>query len=171
MGSTQAAAAWSRIGARRLACLVLAAMACSAGCAVAPTPAPGATTLAPSSPAPSSPPDYVDFTGQWGGHGNVMNVAADGTFTMRQRTYAFCDENPPPCDSMGVDGVITSGAVAQGTLESVSGTLAEGKITNSTDTSLLPTGPVTFTLDTANNVIEALDRNWCGPSAPPGVCD
>lgn len=170
MRSTQAAAAWPRIGARRLACLVLAAMACSAGCAVTPTPAPGATTLAPSSPAPSSPPDYSDFTGQWGGHGNSMTVAADGTFTMRRRTYAFCGENPPPCDSM-VNGVITSGAVAHGTLESVSGTLAKGKIRDSTDTSLLPTGPVTFTLDTANNVIEALDLNWCGPSSPTGVCD
>ncbi|WP_406446395.1 hypothetical protein OHB14_45110 [Streptomyces sp. NBC_01613] len=86
------------------------------------------------------------------------------------RTYVDCDQNPQPCDSIAANGEITDGAIAHGTLESVSGTVAKGDITDSTDSSRLPKGPVTFTLDTANDLIKALNLNWCAPSAPSGIC-
>lgn len=145
---------------------VLATTACGAGSG---DPAPAVTTPA-RPPAPRSPADYTLFKGEWSGHGNAMTVAADGTFSMAERTYRWCTETSPPCDS-DVNGNITDGAVAHGRLESVSGTVATGTITTTTDNTLLPTGPVAFALDTSNDLIRALNVNWCGSHAPPGVCD
>ncbi|WP_406447574.1 hypothetical protein OHB14_45105 [Streptomyces sp. NBC_01613] len=98
-----------------------------------------------------------------------MTIAADGTFTMARRTYLDCGQNPQPCDSV-INNEIIDGAIAHGTLKSVSGTVAKGNITKSTDSSRLPKGPVTFTLDTANDLIKALNLNWCASSAPSGIC-
>lgn len=155
--------------------LVAVMAAVISGCTSSPTNAPVAQTSAtaptvPTTPAASpSPADFSTFTGQWIGHGNDMTVAADGTFTMEERTYNDCSQNPPPCDEM-TNSVITDGAVAHGALQSVSGTTATGVISTTTDPSLLPVGSVTFNLDTTNDVINALNVNWCGPSAPAGIC-
>ncbi|MFC1415451.1 hypothetical protein [Streptacidiphilus cavernicola] len=98
-----------------------------------------------------------------------MTVNADGTFTMELRTYVSCTDNPPPCDT-DTNAQITDGAHALGTLRTVSGTVASGVISTTNDAPQMPTGPVTFTLDTTNDAINALNLNWCGPNAPVGIC-
>jgi hypothetical protein len=98
-----------------------------------------------------------------------MTVNADGSFTMVERTYVSCADSPPPCDT-DTNAQITDGAQALGTLHAVSGTVATGVISTTNDAPLMPTGPVTFTLDTTNDAINALNLNWCGPNAPTGIC-
>ncbi|MFD9818079.1 hypothetical protein [Streptomyces violascens] len=152
---------------------VLAAVAVLAVCAVgcdsaSPRQHPTATPK-PSTSAPASPPDFTLFAGDWHGHGNAMTVKTDGSFTMVKRTYKSCDQNPPPCDP-NVGSQINDGAQASGRLDTVSGTVATGVITTTNDGPLLPAGPVTFTFDAANDAINALRLNWCGPKAPSGIC-
>jgi hypothetical protein len=98
-----------------------------------------------------------------------MTINPDGTFSMSERTYMFCDQNPPPCDS-DTNGQITDGANATGALTSVSGTVATGTINTTNDSPKLPKGPVTFTFDPTNDAINTLNLNWCGPNAPTGIC-
>ncbi|ARF81898.1 hypothetical protein HS99_0009660 [Kitasatospora aureofaciens] len=126
----------------------------AAGCDSAPSEQLPATEADPSSSAPAGPPDFTLFTGTWGGHGNQMTVNADGSFTMEMRTG-----RSGPSDSS-----------ASGRIDSVSGTVAKGAITTTGDHLAMPVGPLTFVYDSANNAINALRINWCGPKAPVGVC-
>ncbi|OKJ13640.1 hypothetical protein [Kitasatospora sp. CB01950] len=155
----------------RAAVLMAAAMLAvgAAGCDSAPPAPHSATEPDPSSSASAGPADFTLFTGDWGGHGNQMTVSADGSFTMMMRTYKNCDQDPEPCDTW-VGSEIRLGARASGRIDTVSGTVAKGVITTTTDGPLLPAGPVTFVYDSANNAINALRINWCGPKAPVGVC-
>ncbi|WP_034261329.1 hypothetical protein [Actinospica robiniae] len=153
---------------------VTAALAAS-GCASASSQSTVAqvSTSGPASPtaaAPSTPANFDAFAGKWVGHGNDMSVARDGTFIMEERTYQDCSESAPPCDNMS-DNIITDGAVAHGKLQTVSGTTATGWVFTTSDPALLPEGTITFDLDPANDEIDALNLNWCGPDAPSGLCD
>jgi len=162
MNTTRAA-----LGALAAAAVLAASCAC-AGPSTQAVVVPASSDAASTAPAPS-PADFSAFVGQWTGHGNDMTIESDGTFTMEERTYVDCAESAPPCDTYGDE--ITDGAVAHGTLESVSGTSATGSISSTTDSTLLPSGPVTFDLDASNDVISTLNLNWCGPDAPDGTCD
>lgn len=109
------------------------------------------------------------FLGQWSTHGGAITIEPDGSFTVEERTYEFCDQGSPPCDSQSGDG-ITDGAVATGMLNSVSGMVATGVVTATTAAQLLPTGTITFTFDASHDVITALEAEWCGPNATEELC-
>jgi hypothetical protein len=143
---------------------VVAAALFTAGCGS------GATSAASSRPAqPSSPPDFSLFVGDWHAHGRVMTVSADGSFTMAMRIYKSCDQFPPPCDP-NVGSEINDGAQAAGRITSVSGTTVVAEVSTTNDAPLLPSGRLTFTLDTATDVIDTLNLHWCGPRTPGGIC-
>jgi len=55
-------------------------------------------------------------------------------------------------------------------LTSVSGEVATGIVTHTTDQALTPPGRITITLDPATDTITAYNISFCGPSAPPGNC-
>lgn len=130
-------------------------------------------TIAPSADQQASNParpDFSSFAAQWGGHGRGLTVQPDGRFEITMRTYRWCDEGPPPCDTLNQDSVIISGTRAEGTLETVSGNVATGKVNTSTDPGNVPIGPVTFTLDPANHSLAWGDIVFCGDNAPAGFC-
>jgi hypothetical protein len=155
---------------RTVAAAVSAVAWTLAGCSSNAPSAQGTTAASTSSQASSNKAAFSMFTGLWSGHGNTMQVSADGSFTMYRRVYAWCNSSPPPCDSIDPSGNITDGAIAHGVLKSVSGTVAIAIITTSTDTALFPTGSLSFDLDVSNDLISAFDLDWCGPSAPADKC-
>lgn len=165
-----------RSGAAAVVAAVIAVAGALGGCSSAAPAHHDTTTASTSSQAGTSQgsptmADFAMFTGTWSGHGNAMQVKADGSFIMYRRVYAWCSSSPPPCDSMDASGNITDGAIAHGVLTSVTGTVAAATITTSTDPALFPTGSLSFDLDASNDLISALNLNWCGPSAPANTCD
>jgi hypothetical protein len=150
---------------------VLAAIlvAVSTGCASAAVSTPAGPATPTASPSPSASPTFAAFAGQWYGHGSYLVIRLDGGFTMGERTYRTCGQDPPPCDTFS-GNTITDGDVAAGQLTSVSGEVATGEVTHTTDSADSPTGPITMTLDPATDTISAGNVSFCGPSAPAGTC-
>lgn len=159
---------------------VLAAVlaAAVAGCGTTTTyrssgsPTRTARPLASGSQSPSgssSARAFGAFAGRWSGHGGYLMVQPDGRFTISRRTYRWCSQGPPPCDTIS-GNVITNGDVAGGQLASVSGHAATGRVTKTTDPADSPMGRITITLDPATDTITAADARYCGPSAPAGNC-
>jgi hypothetical protein len=88
---------------------------------------------------------------------------------MQARTYRVCGQDPPPCDTFSGD-IITDGAVVTGQLTTVTGDVAIGVVTDTSDPANEPTGPITMTLDPATDSIIAFGTNFCGPNAPGDTC-
>jgi hypothetical protein len=143
--------------------------AASAGCASAAISPPAGGTTSAASPAASGSPTFTAFVGQWYGHGSYLDIHSDGSFTVSARTYRTCGQDPPPCDTFS-GNTITDGDVATGQLASVSGEVATGQVTHTTDPPDSPAGPITMTLDPATDTISTRDVSYCGPSAPTGNC-
>ena len=126
-----------------------------------------ATTGTSLSPTATS---FALFAGGWGAHGGGFVIQADGSFTMSLRTYSWCTDSPPPCDSIS-NNVIIAGDAASGHLTSSSGNVAIGAVTTTTDPSDTPTGTVVFTLDPASDIIAVSGKgDFCGPRAAAGAC-
>ena len=89
---------------------------------------------------------------------------------MSLRTYRWCTDSPPPCDSIS-DNVIIAGDTAIGHLTSSSGNVAIGIVTTTTDPSDTPTGTIGFTLDPdADTIAVSGEGYFCGPQAAAGAC-
>ncbi len=126
-----------------------------------------ATTGTSQSPAATS---FASFAGGWGAHGGGFLIKADGSFTLSLRTYTWCTDSPPPCDSLS-NNVIIDGDTASGHLTSSSGNVAIGAVTTTTDPSDTPTGTVVFTLDPVSDTIAVSGKgDFCGPQAAAGSC-
>jgi serine/threonine protein kinase len=125
-----------------------------------------ATTGSSSSAAATS---FALFVGGWGAHGGGFTIQPDGTFSVLMRTYRWCTDNPPPCDSIS-NNVITGGDSASGYLISSSGDVATGVVRATSDPVDSPAGPITFTLDPSTDVLSVSgEGNFCGPRAAPGT--
>ncbi len=131
----------------------------------------------PATPAPSpSHPTFTAFAGAWSGHDSGFDIRPDGRFTLSERTYRTCGQDPPPCDTLSGNEII-NGDNASGQLTSVSGEIASGSVGQSTDPADTPAGPITVTLDPSTDTISAHIGSagtpatiFCGPSAPAGEC-
>jgi hypothetical protein len=90
--------------------------------------------------------DFSLFAGSWTRHGFSLDVDASGAGTASWRTYRFCSDGPPPCDTFAGNTIVDGG---QGSLafSGVFGSSAVGGVAGSTDPSgLNPAVPVSFTL-------------------------
>jgi hypothetical protein len=126
-----------------------------------------ATTATSQSPTATS---FASFAGGWGAHGGGFVIKADGSFTMSLRTYRWCTDSPPPCDSIS-DSAIIAGDTASGHLTSSSGNVAIGAVTTTTDPSDTPTGTVVFTFYPDSDIIAISGKgDFCGPRAAAGAC-
>jgi hypothetical protein len=126
---------------------------------------------------PPSPPSFSRFAHRWQRHGLTVEIARDGRLTATWRTYRFCSEASPPCDSVQGD-VITEGGRGTGLLRRVSGATASGQVTSTNDASTWPPGPLSITLreyDTARIQLGQRTLTVCGPAfartAPAEVID
>jgi peptide/nickel transport system substrate-binding protein len=143
----------------------------SATSARTPTTTPAAKATATTGRSSSATvTSFALFAGGWGAHGGGIAVRPDGSFSVLMRTYRWCSDNPPPCDSMA-NNVITGGDSASGNLTSSSGDIATGVVTATSDPTDTPAGPVTFTLDPSTDVLSVSGiGSFCGPQAAPGAC-
>lgn len=132
-----------------------------------PAPAPGHATS--SSSPPAKPADVSSFVGHWTGHGNWLQVNADGSFEIGKRLYVTCGQAAPPCDTVA-NGQITDGGHAAGRLSTVDGTAATGEVAQSNVLSWLRPGPLTMTLNPTTDSISTAGTTYCGPNAPDHVC-
>jgi hypothetical protein len=133
------------------------------------------TTPITHSPSPSHP-TFTAFAGAWSGHGDGLDILPNGRFTLSARTYRTCGQDPPPCDTFSGNKII-NGDNASGQFTSVSGEIASGSVTHSTDPADTPTGPITVTLNPSTDTINAHIGSpnspatiFCGPSAAAGQC-
>ena len=117
----------------------------------------------------SASPSFGAFAGAWSGHGGGLIIQPDGRFTISNRTYRWCSQDPPPCDAISGSNII-NGDVQTGRLTSISREVATGQVTHTTDPVDGPTGPITMTLDPAIDTISAANVSYCGPNAPAGNC-
>jgi len=155
------------------------------GCNTVPTSLQGPLGIScpPNSTTPTQP-TFTPFVGSWYVHGGGLVIGADGTFSISERSYQWCPGSPGydpaipndpsmPCDSQGPDGNIIGGYTASGRLDAVQGDTSTGHITDGTGFSV---GPVTFVYDPSRNIVTGPTSggnpsgNFCGPSAPSGVC-
>jgi peptide/nickel transport system substrate-binding protein len=132
---------------------------------------PPATTRTPATSQSPAATSFALFAGGWGRSGGGFTIQPDGTFTVALRTYTWCTQGPPPCDSISGNGTITGGDTASGHLTSASGDVATGTVTKTTDPGQTPQGAITFIVDPSADVISVSgEGNFCGPQATPGTC-
>jgi serine/threonine-protein kinase len=130
----------------------------------------GTNTVAPAAhPSSLGPSAFAVFAGAWSGHGGGIDIQANGRFLMSMRTYQWCGQAPPPCDSMSGNEII-DGDQATGQLTSISGEVATGTITHTTDQAATPKGQITITLDPSTDSLNINNISFCGTSAPAGYC-
>ncbi len=99
----------------------------------------------------------------------AIDIQASGRFTIGMRTYQFCGQAPPPCDTVSGNEII-DGDEASGQLTEISGEVATGALTKTTDPSLSPEGPMKIVLVPSTDSISANNVTFCGTSAPAGYC-
>ncbi len=146
---------------------VLLAGGCGDGSATASRLTP--TSASPIAPESSGPLSFATFAGIWSRHSGKLVIRDNGQFTISLRTYRWCSQNPPPCDS--ISGIaIRDGDYASGHLSSVSGKSATGQVTQTTDQADTPKGRILITLNTQTDIVFANNVNFCGPSSPVTAC-
>lgn len=91
-------------------------------------------------------PPLQPFAGDWDRHGFGLTVADDGSSHAAWRIYVWCDQGPPPCDSIENGNYLRSGGQADIAFSNVTDQDAEGEVLNTTDPSGLDVGPVTLSL-------------------------
>lgn len=151
------------------AVLVAAVASCGTTTTYRASGSPSPTPRSSGSPSAAASAAFGAFAGTWGRHGGGLLIQPDGRFTISNRTYRWCTQDPPPCDAMSGNNII-NGDVQTGQLTSVSGEVATGKVTHTTDPVDGPAGPITMTLDPATDTISAANASYCGPNAPVGNC-
>jgi hypothetical protein len=147
---------------------VILVLACSSCASAASHPSASASSPAAHSSS-LGPQAFAELTGDWVGHGGSIVIQANGRFTIGMRTYQFCGQAPPPCDTVSGNEII-DGDEASGQLTAISGEVATGAVTKTTDTSLSPEGPMKIVLVPSTDSISANNVTFCGTSAPVGYC-
>lgn len=155
-------------GLRVAALAVILAIVCSS-CASSTSQASGQSSTPAAHPSSLGPSAFAVFTGAWSGHGGGIDIQANGRFLIAMRTYQWCGQAPPPCDSMSGNEII-DGDQATGQLTSISGEVAKGAITHTTDQADTPKGNITITLNPSTNSVNVNNISFCGTSAPVGYC-
>src|SRR5438445_13711040 len=80
------------------------------------------------------------FVGPWYWHGQGVEIRSDGTGTATWRVYTWCTESPaPPCDGL-VGHAIIDGGNAAFVLTAVRGSVALGRIIQTSDPKVLRAG-------------------------------
>lgn len=143
--------------------------AASAGCASTASHAPSGSPPSTGHSSATTSPSFAAFAGHWSGHDSYLDVRSDGGFTLGARTFRVCGQDPPPCDTWS-GNTITDGDIATGRLTSLTGEIATGEVTRTTDPADSPAGKITMTLDPATDTLSASNVSFCGPSAPSGTC-
>jgi hypothetical protein len=150
---------------------VRSAILCSAFVLVGCTDGPGQTQTKVPTAAASSTSPLTPFAGDWRGHGRMLLVRADGTATLMWRVYRWCGNGAAvPCDSKK-GGRIVFGGSASFTLSSVTGRVARGTVTSTTDASTLPKGKIVLSMG-ADDVlrVDPLGLLFCASSARAFTC-
>lgn len=87
----------------------------------APTKAPATARAAPRTPSAPVPtvvepvpavpqgPSVAHWAGTWQRHGEEITLDADGNGTMVFRTYRWCSQDAPPCDSVNGNEIVDGG--------------------------------------------------------------
>jgi serine/threonine protein kinase len=113
---------------------------------------------------------FALFAGGWGAHGGGFVIKPNGSFTISLRTYQWCSDSPPPCDSFSGNTII-NGDTASGQLSSSTGDVATGVVTTTSDPKDTPKGKIMISLDPATDIISVSgEGDFCGPQAAPGAC-
>ena len=128
-------------------------------------------TARPTTPTTTTATCSVNFVGQWQAHCCGLSIDGGGGFRFAGRTYVWCSDGPPPCDSI-VGNEIHDGALASGVITARSGNTAVARVTSTTDTASIPWGSVSFVINLANDTltIQPTGVVLCGPAAPPLTC-
>jgi hypothetical protein len=120
-------------------------------------------------------PSLSAFVGNWSRHDAALVIQRTGDFTVQWRTYRWCGDSPPPCDSTTGD-VINDGGHASGRLEPATDRIARGEIAMTNDEGVLPKGPIVLTLADYQILTmhsQAATLTFCGrafsESAPPDL--
>lgn len=117
----------------------------------------------------AGPRAFTTFAGFWYGHGSVITINSDGSFTMSWRTYQNCGQAPQPCDTMSGNTIIDGGK-ATGRLTSVSGIGATGSVARTNQPQMTPVGPIKIELYPNTDSIAVNNITYCGIHAPAGYC-
>jgi len=157
-------------------CLAAAVAMLATGCSSsgaspsAPATQHSSVTENASATQPPAIASLAPFVGSWYGHGRGLDISTTGGFTLAERTYAWCSQGPPPCDTMS-GNTITDGDIATGMLTSASGDRATGTVTRTTDKVATPLGTIILTLDQSADMITLNGRvSFCGLRARLGAC-
>ena len=134
------------------------------------TAAPPATAR-PTTTTTTTAPRSVNFVGQWQAHCCGLSIDGSGGFRFAGRTYVWCTDGPPPCDTI-VGNEIHDGTLASGVITARSGNTAVARAASTTDTALIPWGSVSFVINPANDTltIQPTGVVLCGSAAPPFTC-
>jgi len=127
------------------------------------------TPAGPTAPGTSASHGFAAFVGKWYGHGSGLVILPGGHFTISARTYTWCSQSPPPCDTIS-GNTIVDGIHISGQLSSLSGDVATGQVTHTTDPADTPEGQIAMTFDPRSDIITVGSLSYCGPYAPAGAC-
>jgi WD40 repeat protein len=140
---------------------------CGTGGPRTAAPTSGGQVTAP----PSAPPSFAAFAGSWYIHDGQLLISPSGHFSISVRTFRTCGQDPPPCDNMNsTSGLAGNGDRASGQLTSVSGAVASGDVTWTSDEVDTPKGRIDFTLNPQSDILTADGQNYCGQYAPGAAC-
>jgi hypothetical protein len=123
----------------------------------------------------SASPSLSAFVGNWSRHDAVLVIRRTGDFAVQWRTYRWCSDSPPPCDTTTGD-VINDGGHASGRVEPATDRIARGEIATTNNDEFLSKGPILLTLAdyqilTMHSSVATL--TFCGrgfsESAPPDL--
>lgn len=101
----------------------------------------------PTAPVPVTTAQFAEFSGKWALANDVVTIEGSGQGSVDWRTLTWCPAGTTspydgePCDTLGPDGVVTSGGHADLQLTAASGTTATAVVSGSTEPSALPDGP------------------------------
>jgi len=132
------------------------------------------TTAAPTTvPAETFTSQVVPFVGTWSTHGIGITINSTGAGTGGWRTYNFCSNSPPPCDSETSNNIIDGGA-ATFTIQSVSPSTVAHATSSSNEPTTFPSGEIDLSLISNDELVVTspstrVNVTLCGPSAPT-VC-
>jgi hypothetical protein len=145
-----------------------------AGCGGGAEGSPGGTVNAKGvdvTPIATSPPDFSAFVGTWASHATVLVFQKNGHAQFQARTYQWCTQVPPPCDSFQ-GNTIVPGINEEMIFSRVVDSTAYGSMTAST---LGHVGNAVWIAREPNETVNFADnlgviRALCGPDAPGTIC-
>lgn len=116
------------------------------------------------------------FAGHWSQHSIGLDIDNNGKGELGWRTYKYCDEAPPPCDTVDGHSIISGGfATISLEVEKNSPYRAIGRVLTSTDPETLPLGTISIRVDPRDDLLYlspfgGSELRLCGEKAPKGKC-